>query len=276
MIHYGTNAAGTPVDQSTGQPINPTGLVPYSDAAVKRTAEVKEKKRAQAAEEQFLGSVDPMEAYRSGYRMNEDGTAYRDPQGKPQKLEPASKVLKRGTTVALQRAGELYDNTGEISDLLRDPEVDAILGQADETFLGQMKDMTQSALTKFLQGRGVGQAAIDKVVDVNTRMQRLASQERKAFAGTAVSASELKSLTPWLPDAGDSYKVKLDKVRVAKEEGEQEFRRYLDLYKNQADMSGYYDAFGIDRFAPQGVQPITPQSTTPQAQIGGEVNWEDL
>ncbi len=51
-----------------------------------------------------------------------------------------------------------------------------------------------------------------------------------------------------MPSAGDSFSTMITKTDVAAKEGEEVFRRYLELYQDITDMSPFYKAFGIDRF----------------------------
>jgi hypothetical protein len=196
-----------------------------------------------------LASKNPMAAYKRGWRMNDDGTVFtRLDTGAPEKLKNFDKALgKRGMTKAIKTAGEQWDDAVELKQLLRDPEVKTILNQMDEAGLwDRFKGKWSNTARKWLQSHGYGNNT--KIATAVARMQRMASNERKAYLGTAVTLNELRSVTGWMPDAGDSYSEMLNKVDLIEKEGEEVFTRFLDLYKDTANMAPFYEAFGIDRF----------------------------
>ena len=66
--------------------------------------------------------------------------------------------------------------------------------------------------------------------------------------GVAVTELEVRSSLAWMPDAGDSYDTMMNKINLMSSEGEQHFRRYMDVYKDKANMAPYYKAWGLERF----------------------------
>lgn len=92
-------------------------------------------------------------------------------------------------------------------------------------------------------------------MEVISRIQEYASEKRNQLLGAAVTEYEMKSVQPWLLDASDTFDIVLNKVGIARAEGEQALRRWLDIYKDQANMAPIYKAFGIDRFTPDNLSP---------------------
>ncbi len=265
-VNAGYDAQGSLVDTATGK--RAAGkLVPYSDTAVKNYQSGK----AQTREDQYIQEASPNDAYRRGYQVSDAGQVQTDPlTGRPVKLGNAEKTLKRGTTANIKNMGELYDDSREISALLAAPGVASVLSSAAEAGLtSEIMEKGKNTWRKFLQSKGVAGSDDPRVIEAITRMQKMASTSRKEYAGTAVSAAELKTLTPWLPDAGDSLSTMLGKMNVVESEGKQQFKRYLDIYKDQANMSPFYDAFGMDRFG------TAPQAAAPSVQPN-VVLWEDM
>ena len=195
---------------------------------------------------------EPNKVYSEGYQMNEDGTLFIDPfTNTAVKLPPFNKVLKRGAFKEFKATGELWDDTKEINALLNDPEVKANLQMADKEGLWDRALGTWSnKISRWLLEKGMGKNS--KTSQAIVRMQRLASSERKLYFGTAVTDQELRTALSWLPAGGDSYSEMQVKMGVASSEGEEVFKRYLDLYKNVANMTPFYDAFGLQRFEQTG------------------------
>ena len=181
--------------------------------------------------------------------MNDDGTPFVElGTNAAVKLPTFDKVLgKRGMTRAVLETGEHLDDAKEVAALLKDPEVAKALNEANSDGMWDIAKGTWSnKIRGWLQTRGF--ARNNKVTETIIRMGRMASVDRKKFLGTAVTARELRSVRSWLPDIGDSFPLMVAKVNVAVKEGTQAFNRFLDTYKNQANMSPFYKAFGINRF----------------------------
>ncbi len=183
-----------------------------------------------------------------GFKVNEDKTLYVDPvNNAPVKLPPHNKVLKRGLYKTAVRVGEQWDDTKELMALLKDPEVENNLKLAESDGLwNRVGSKWSNQVQHWMQKKGIGRNS--KTATAIARMQRLASEERKAFMGVAVTELEMRSSLGWMPSAGDSLDTMLNKTALMEKEGEQEFRRFLDIYKDVADMSPFYKAFGIPRF----------------------------
>lgn len=207
-------------------------------------------KRQKATEELTLrAQKDPNKVYAHGYKMNADRTLYIDPVDKaPVKLPHFTKVMgKRGGPKMAKAAGEFWDDTVEIQELLNDSEVIKNLQWAEkEGFWDRVKGSWSNKINLWLTKKGFSKDS--KTTEAIVRMQRLASVERLKFLGSAVTATELESLLPWLPSAGDSFSTMTTKMGVAAKEGEEAFRRYLEMYQDICDMSPFYKAFGLKRF----------------------------
>jgi hypothetical protein len=207
-------------------------------------------KRQQATEALIeMAERDPNEVVNHGYKMNSDGTLYVDPvNNAPVKLPHFTKVMgKRGGPKMAKAAGEFWDDTVEIQDLLNNPEVIKNLQWAEQEGLwDRVKGSWSNKINLWLTKKGFSKTS--KTTETIVRIQRLASIERLKFLGSAVTATELESILPWLPSAGDSFSTMITKTDVAAKEGEEVFRRYLELYQDITDMSPFYKAFGIDRF----------------------------
>ncbi|MBI9081920.1 MAG: hypothetical protein JEY79_19540, partial [Pseudodesulfovibrio sp.] len=170
--------------------------------------------------------------------------------------------------------GEARDDAKELLALLEDPEVSANFGSFynDVGFSGRSLEAIENKLKKWAQTKGIGRN--DKTYEAIQRMARMASEERKRFLGVAITAPELQTVLGWLPDAGDSLSVMLNKAKFLGFEADQEFRRFLDLYKNEVDMSPWYKSFGIKRFdtdSKPGRKPGQPNPATgqPSTATGG-------
>lgn len=198
---------------------------------------------------QSIADEDPNRAYGMGYRMNDDGSVYTDiVSGAPEKLRPADKVLgKRGQVKAIMAAGEQANDAKQVISAISDPEVMTGLRAAENA---GMWDTASGAWSNKVRGwlQRNGYAMKGKTAQAIIRMQRYASAERKKFLGTAVTRSELKTIRGWMPSDGDTFDLMVEKMNIASSESDEVFKRFLDVYKNQADMSSFYDAFGIKRF----------------------------
>lgn len=207
-------------------------------------------KRQKATQElTLMAQKDPNKVYAHGYKMNADKTLYIDPVDKaPVKLPHFTKVMgKRGGPKMAKAAGEFWDDTVEIQELLNNPEVIKNLQWAEkEGFWDRVKGSWSNKINLWLTKKGFSKGS--KTTETIVRMQRLASIERLKFLGSAVTATELESILPWLPSAGDSFSTMTTKMGVAAKEGEEVFRRYLEMYQDICDMSPFYKAFGIKRF----------------------------
>jgi hypothetical protein len=214
-------------------------------------------------------SKDPMSVYSAGYRMDDDGSIWTDPiTGRPEKLPSFEKITgKRGNIKAIKIAGEHLDDALEISALLQDESVKADLQQAvNEGLWDRVKGTWSNKVKLWMQKRGIG--GDSKTFETITRMQKMASEQRKEFLGAAVTLTELESILGWMPDAGDSYDTMITKINVASREGAQSFFRWLDIFKDQANMAPYYRAFGWDRFNLPQIETlgVTAEVESPTAQ----------
>ena len=200
-------------------------------------------------------------------KMNDDGSIYLDPIDlAPVRLKSFEEVTgKRGTVKAIKELGEQWDDSKELQELLADDEVRAKLSQAERMGLwDKVKGKWSNSIQKWMQNSGI--SSNSKTATAIARMQRMASEERRLYMGTAVTESELRSSLAWMPNAGDSYETMLNKVNLMAQEGEQMFRRWLDVYSKNADMSPFYKAFGMKRFdkPKQTEKEIVPPQTNIQ------------
>jgi hypothetical protein len=249
----------------------PPGSVPFSHG----TRQERDRKRVKekTPELEGLAAQNPEAVYRDGWRMNDDGTLYKDAYGSAVPLKQFWQVAgKRTAHRELVTLGELRDDALELQELLVDPEVVESfrkLEAEDPTVVGKLLESTENRVKKFMQERGLG--ADSKPYLAIIRMQRLASEERKTFMGTAVTVTELRSALAWMPSAGDNYGAMLNKNNFLVHESNQGFTRWLDVYKDQANMSHYYDAFGMSRFD----EASTP-APAPAAPLLSEMSDEQL
>jgi hypothetical protein len=185
------------------------------------------------------------------YRQNDDGSLFLDPITRsPVPLDPNwTKYLgKRTNVVTIKALGEQWNDAKELADLLALQEVKDSLREAQEAGHWDIaKGKWKNTITKWMQTKGFSKDS--NTATAIARIQRLASEERKRFLGAAVTPTELQSVLAWMPDAGDSFDTIVNKTRLMGQEAEQEFRRWLSLYENITDMSPFYKAFGIKRFA---------------------------
>ena len=212
-----------------------------------------------------LEAMDPNEAYMThGYKMNEDGSLYIDPvNNAPVKLPPFHKVMgKRGQVKAAKQLGENWDDSKQLMALLNDPKVAENMKTAEKEigFWDRVSGKWNNKINLWMQKRGIGKQ--DKTFRAITRMQRLASQERKEFLGVAVTGTELESTLAWMPNAGDSLSTMMSKTQLMVDEGEEVFRRWIDIYKDVTNMGPFYKSFGLQRF-PEETQATSSKIVQP-------------
>jgi len=230
----------------------PPGSVPYESTKIPTTKEERSTTQRIAALPK-IKELDPNDAYGRGWKMNDDGTVFTQlDTGAPVRLPDFDqKMGKRGMIRAVLEAGEQLDDAGKVWDLLQAPEVASTLrAAADAGFWDLAYGTWSNKIGEWLQRKGI--AKNSKTTEAIIRMGRLASVDRKLFLGTAVSVSELKSIQTWIPAPGDSYDLMVSKIKVAVAEGKEVFNRFLDTYKDTANMSPFYKAFGISRFESGG------------------------
>jgi len=182
-------------------------------------------------------------------RMNDDGSIYRDPvTNTPVKLKSFEQVTgKRGMAKAIIGVGEQWDDAKELMELLALPSVQTDFKKAKEAGMwDRTKGSWGNKIKKWKQSNGI--ASDSPTATAISRMQRMASDIRKTYMGTAVTEPELRSALAWMPDAGDNYDTMINKTRLMAQESRQMFDRFLDIYSKNADMSTFYKAFGIKRF----------------------------
>jgi hypothetical protein len=214
-----------------------------------------------------LQSMDPNEVYRKGYQVEDDGSIATDlTTGAAIPLPKFTKEIgKRGGPRMLKAAGELYDDAKELHDLLLDPEVSQNLQSAvGEGLWDRARGSFSNRVTTWMSKKGILKNS--KTATAVRRMQRMASEERKAFLGSAVTATELETTLGWMPAAGDSYDAMINKTNLILTEGRQEFKRFLDLYKDVANMSPWYRAFGLKRVEDGGVEKTAEEPATEQTE----------
>lgn len=196
-----------------------------------------------------IESLEPNERYRQGWRIDDDGSLYIDAAtGSPEKLPNFDKVLgKRGMVAAVKDAGEHYDDALEVKELLKNPEVVGKIESAVNAGLwDRARGRFSNEINQWMVKNGISKD--DPTAELIIRISRMASEERKKLLGTAVTASELDTIQGWMPQAGDSFQTMIAKANVAAKEGEQVFKRFLDYYKDIANMSPIYSAFGLKRY----------------------------
>jgi len=225
--------------------------LPQTPAQQKNTQKEREaeKLRAGLPRLQEIAKENPMEVYRNGYQMNDNGTVYTDLiTGTPRKLPDPHKVIgKRGGPTALKQAAEHWDDAKEVMALLKDPEVQTVLNRADgEGLFNRAKSRWYNELTKWLQEHKYGKDS--KAYQAVVRIQKMASDDRKKYLGVAVTEAEMQTVRGWLIDTGDTFSEIMAKAKVIESEGEEHFLNWLGVFKNQANMSDWYDTFGVKRF----------------------------
>ena len=202
-----------------------------------------------------LQNLSPSELYTEhGFRVNDNGSLYLNPTtNQPTVLPRADKVLgKRGNMKSIMTLGEAWDDAKELTTLLGIPEVKADLQSAKQAGLwDRVKGSFSNKIQLWMQENGI--APDSKTAEAIARVQYMASEKRKSYMGTAVTETEMKSATAWMPQAGDSFETMKTKTELMAHEAEETFTRWLDTFKNVAQMGPYYDAFGIDRFGGKSV-----------------------
>jgi hypothetical protein len=197
-----------------------------------------------------MAATDPNKFFEEqNFRQNPDGSLFLDPVSEaPQRLKPFYTATgKRGNIKAMISLGEMWDDSKELSELMELPSVKKNLQQANSDGLwDQATGKWSNAIKKWMQNRGIG--GDSPTATAIARIQRMGSEERRSFAGTAVTQTELESILAWLPSAGDSYEQIINKTRLMGQEAEQAFRRQMDIFGEESDMSPFYKAFGINRF----------------------------
>ena len=208
----------------------------------------------------------PMKTYADGWKMNDEGTVYEDAEGKAVKLPSFwTATGKRGNIKSIISAGENLDDSIEVMELLRDPEVVAQMkGSLSEPgIIQRIGNMGKNALRKWAQSRGIGEDT--KAYEVLIRLQRMASEERKRLLGAAVTLTEVQSVVSWLPDASDNFESIVAKMNVGVYEAVEGLTHWLDVFKHDADMSPFYRAFGWDRFNMPDKNQFRVESSPPAA-----------
>jgi len=95
------------------------------------------------------------------------------------------------------------------------------------------------------------------------RIQRMASEERKKFMGTAVTDTEIQSALEWMPSSSDTFETMINKTRLVGKEARQEFKRWLEINEKNSDMSPYYKAFGAKRFGENKMSASSAKENQP-------------
>ena len=199
---------------------------------------------------QKMASEDPNKLYTEhSFKMNDDGTLYLHPvTNTPVELKTWTSAMgKRGQPKVAKALGEMWDDANELMTLLEDPEVAKTLKMAEGDGLWDLtRGKFKNTIQKWLQNKGISEDS--KTATVIARIQRMASEERLKFMGTAVTEMEMRSALAWMPEGGDSLETMLNKTKLIQHEAKQEFVRWLNLYKNESNMGPWYKAFGIKRF----------------------------
>jgi len=217
--------------------------------SLKEQQQEQERERMRTTVIPKLESLDPRVAYEAGWRMKDDGKVYTDPvHGTPEKLPSFDKVMgKRGQTKALVEAGDFWLDSKQLWGLLQKPEVAATLKRAKETGMwNEVKGMWSNKITLWMKQNGIG-GDTDTATAIGL-MSYLGSKERRKIFGAAVTGTEMETATAWLASPGDSYNQSINKVRMMVDEGKEDLDHFLGIYKDTANMSPFYKAFGIDRF----------------------------
>ena len=220
---------------------------------MKLSAEERKQERINKATDKLtnLANEDANKFYSDhSYRQNKDGSLFIDPvTGGPQELKSFEKVTgKRGNLKAIFGVGEQRDDAIELTELLELPSVQKNLKKAEGQGLwDQAKSKWNNKIGRWMQDHGIkGDSPTATAI---ARIQRMASEERKLFMGTAVTDNEMRSALAWMPNAGDSFDSVMNKTRLMGQEADQAFRRYVDVFESAgADMSPFMDAFGIEKF----------------------------
>jgi hypothetical protein len=189
---------------------------------------------------------DPNRVYDMGFRMNDDGTVYLDENGLPKKLlDPTDVLGKRKNVELFKTLGKVRDDAMEVLELMtRHPEMRARISRD----IGKpLESMTVNSLKKWIQSKGAQADPLAR--ELIWRVEKFASDERRETIGSQMTSHEIKRITPWLPDAGDSMGQLLSKINLTAHEADEEMFFWLDMHKNTANLSDYYRAFNLDRFS---------------------------
>jgi len=239
---------------------------------IKPSAKERETKRQIGAVDKLSeqATTDPNRFHeKHNFKQNEDGSLFLDPvTNAPVKLPPFWKGTgKRGNIKAIIGLGEQWDDAQELTELLEKPEVRDNLNAAnDEGIWDSVQGKWSNTINKWMQDKGISKNS-DTATAV-ARIQRMTSEERKKFMGTAVTDNEIKSALAWMPSAGDSFESIVNKTNLMGKEAEQEFRRWVSIFEDDVDMSPFYKAFGIDRFGVAATQPAQQaQQVAPQSAL---------
>jgi len=184
-------------------------------------------------------------------RMTDDGKIYIDPFTKsPEALKTLDERLGKRTNIKhIELIGNQMDDSLELLQLLAKPEVAENFRKikaSEATLWDRVKGTFSNRIDRWMVENGIGENS-DTATAIS-RIQRLASEERKLFLGVAITEHEMKSSLGWMPSAGDGFDTIINKASLMLHEGEQEFRRWLQTFHNIADMSPFYKAFGLKRF----------------------------
>jgi hypothetical protein len=213
----------------------------------------------QVEDELASGAKTPDDIYAEGYRMNDDGTLFTKRAvdddgnivGKAVELPKwTDGTGKRGGVTALKAAGEYRDDAMQLKALLDDPEVAKNLRihkpEEDSDLWDRTKGTVENRVRAWATKVGISEDS--PTVTALRRIQRMASEERKKFLGSAVTGTELKTTLGWMLNPGDSYDAMMNKINLVESEADETFRRHLGVYRHIANMSEWYDAYGISRF----------------------------
>jgi len=200
-----------------------------------------------------LATADPNKFHDDhNFRQNDDGSLYIDPvTDAPLRLKPFTTSLgKRGNVVSVKALGEQMNDAGELLELMNIKSVQENLKRADrEGMWDQVAGKWSNKIKRWMTESGI--AGDSPTATAIARIQRMASEERKRFMGTAVTDNEIRSSLAWMPSAGDSFESIMNKANLMQVEAKQEFIRWLDLFEKDTDMSTFYKAFDIKRFGEQ-------------------------
>jgi len=229
---------------------------------VKPSVEERKESRLRGAVDNLSerANIDPNKFHEDeNFKQNNDGSLYLDPVSQaPVRMEAFHKATgKRTNITAIKGLGEQWDDAQELSELLALPSVQANLKKAQDAGLwDQVSGKWSNAITRWMQNTGI--SGDSPTATAVARIQRMASEERKRFMGTAVTENEIQSALAWMPSPGDSFETIQNKTNLMGQEAEQEFRRWIAIFEDVADMSPFYKAFGIKRFGQVGGEAQEP------------------
>lgn len=207
-----------------------------------------------------LTAQDPNRAYSRGWKINDDRSVFKEfDTGAPVKMQHWTKGMgKRGNPKQLALIGGLFRDSKQILDLLEDPEVkESMGGFLEGGFLNQIKGKTVNTIRRMLQERGF--STKPKVMEVIARIHTFASEKRHDLLGAAVTPTEFRSVRGWLAEAGDTYPLLLEKMKLFASEGEERLREWVGMYDREFNFSEVYDAFGLTRFPEREGPPGPPR-----------------